>query len=410
MSEAGVDFGPQPGRLRRAAKSFILWLLPIYGVVLAITGTQDHGLLWALVGVALVSFVLLVYWDTLRRLAVSMRLFFTGTRLIAEQVTALHDALGSIRDDHQSALTGVQATVTETVGHLRESVLLANDMAVFSVQRTLGAQVMYIDKMSRPVYILHSHRPEIPVHSRRVQVEKETYTAPAVPVDEASCIPLLSLWVFNSRPWLTVPKELPITDDVKVLCSCVIGDKDDSILQESLIVVGSTLYNPACQRIQLAALERNWLHFSFGHEAARSNPSEDPVDNMAVIFGVPGGPAASKSYRPDPPPPISSSGKRLVDYGLFTRIPNPLAPPKESRASFVTIIAGCLLAGQLALTEWITRPDVLYELSVKHGDRPFQYVVEVEYEYDDPAEPMIDHDSLKVVDHAELHTLYEASR
>ncbi len=407
MSEADINLDPQPERLKRAVKSFILWLLPIYGIALAVIGTRNHGLIWGLGGVALISFALLVYRDPLKRFAVSMRLFFTGTRLIAEQVSALHEALGTIRDDHQSALTGVQTTVTETVGHLRESVLLANDMAVFSVQRTLGAQVMYIDKMSRPVYILHSHRPEIPAHNRQAQVEKETYTAPAVPVDEGPCIPLLSLWVFNSRPWLTVPKELPITDDVKVLCSCVIGEKDDSILRESLLVIGSTLYNPACHHIQQAALGRDWLRFSFGHEAARSNASEAPVDNMAVIFGVPGGPSAGKSYRPDPPPPISGSGKRLVDYGLLTRMPNPLAPPGKGRASFVTILAGCLLAGQLALTEWVTRPDVLYDLSVKHGDRPFQYVVEVEYEYDDPAEPVIDHSSVKVIDHSELHTPYE---
>jgi hypothetical protein len=408
MSGTDLELGDQPERLRRAAKSFILWLLPIYGLALAITGTGDHNLLWALGGIALVSFALLVYRDPLKRFANSLRLFFTGTRLIAEQVTALHDALGSIRDDHQSALTGVQTAVTETVGHLRESVLLANDMAVFSVQRTLGAQVMYIDKMSRPVYILHSHRPEIPVHNRQTQVEKETYTAPAVPVDEAPCIPLLSLWVFNSRPWLTVPKELPITDDVRVLCGCVAEEKDDPILQESLIIIGSTLYNRACQHVQQAALERNWLHFSFSHDAARGNASEEPVDNMAVIFGVPGSPSASKSYRPDPPPPISRSGTRLTDYGLITRIPNPLASPREGQVSFVTILGGCLLAGQLALTEWITRPGALYELSVKHNDRPFQYVVEVEYEYEDPAEPLIYHDSLKVVDQAELHTPYEA--
>lgn len=396
--------------IQRATKGFILWLLPVYGIVLTLVGTKDEIWLWALGGVALVSFAALLYRDSLRRLAQTLHLFFTGARVIAEQVNALHDALGAIRDDHHSALTGVQSTVTETVGHLRESVLLANDMAVFSVQRTLGAQILYVDKMSRPVYILHSHRPEIPPHDRRVEVSTDVYTAPAVPVDEAPCIPILSLWVFNSRPWLTIPKELPITEDVKVLCSCVIKDRDDPILQESLIVIGSTLYNPGCRCIQEAALERGWLHFCFEHEAARTGPDQPPVDNMAVIFGVPGSPGAGKSYRPDPPPPISKPGERLVDYGLLTRIPNPLAPPQEGKAAFVTMLAGCLLAGQLALTEWITRPEVLYELSVRHGDRPCQYVIEIEYEYEDPSRPVLHHDSLQVVDHTELHTPLEVAR
>jgi hypothetical protein len=387
-------------RLKAAARPFFLYLLPIYGFVLTLTGTEDKWLMWVLAGLAVVALILLAYADRISAYGRGVRDYIAATRALGDQMRDLGTTLETQRQEHRADVAALQAAISQAAASLTESVHSATDMAGYSAQRVLGARALYVDRMSRPVHFVHSHRPEIPKHDHELDASGVQYTVPAVPVDEAPFIALSTVWAMNTGPGLGAAK----TEDAKVVCGCRVRDRDDPLLKESLVLIGSTLYNPATEFIEEAAVKRNWLHYRFGQETMRSGADDTTGHQTAAIFGVSGSPRSAKVFRPDPEVPAPPKGTKMRDYGLVTRIPNPNGPRADGRPTFVVIVAGCLLAGQLALTEWLAQPGMLHRLSVEHEDKPFQYVICVDYEYENAWDPRIDSSSIAIADQTQLHT------
>jgi hypothetical protein len=133
-------------------------------------------------------------------------------------------------------------------------------------------------------------------------------------------------------------------------------------------------------------MSKGWLKYSFdnGHEngcSIRTISREHPPP---------------PDFVPDPELSSIERNRSAVDFGLFTRVTNPFWEEGDT-GSYVVIIAGCNLAGQIALTDWLDRPETLHRISTECEDSACQYVVRVEYHYENGFEPVVDKDSIEVV-------------
>jgi hypothetical protein len=387
-------------RARDTLRRFVLWILPVSAFVATTVGSSHPFAIKATVALSVAALALLFYHPLLARLGSRTLDWLTGPSVIRKDLNVLATALQESRDETRVSLQRLEQQFAVGLVSVSKRAEATAEVALYGARWTLGARALFIDRMSRPVYFIHSHRPEESTHRRTEQLDEPRFTMPPVPVDEADFIPMTTQWVLHSGTWVSSAEAMSAPSEIQVLCGCTV-ESNDPILVCDLVLIGSTIYNRATNTIQKAALSKKWLGYEFCIDEHTTQGGQSAPERTTFIQGVPSGPYCDDVFRPDPEIP-SRQGERLIDYGLLTRMPNPLAPYDRGQASFVVIAGGCLLAGQVALTEWLARPATLHQLSVEFEDRPCQYIIQVKYVYQSEWRPIVDKESVRIVAKAAL--------
>jgi hypothetical protein len=215
-------------------------------------------------------------------------------------------------------------------------------------------QIDTVVERGQQLYIVFTHRPmwgqdEESLRFLHNQLDENYQIAP-YPVDEAP---------FIMKTWHYLASVMNLRN-IHLLCACQVPE-DGAALQQNLIVLGSNRYNNIVDILQSKAVQRNWLDYIMLVEKERRE----------CYLAREWGPTLAREFRPT----RSTNGNVSVDYGLVIRMPNPLNPKTN-----VFVFAGCHRAGQMAITEWFFKPEVLMALARRYaGSTPFQLILEQEY-------------------------------
>jgi hypothetical protein len=248
-------------------RGYRIWLataIPIVGLVVGIVAIPENTIKWLFAGVCLLSFAMIVAAvgaqgaaNEVRRTRISVEAASAGPQLAIEQSNAAIRALAedvSTAAERIGALSSSIDQVRDSTSEVAEQTRNIAEIAVYHAKWSLGARALYLDRMSRPVRLVHSHRPELAPHVGMVQEQKPVYTVPPYPIDEADVIPMVSQWILSSRTWISAAEAVS-TRFTNVSCDCVVehelqGDAEvaGSVLRRDLVLIGSTVYNKTTER------------------------------------------------------------------------------------------------------------------------------------------------------------------
>jgi hypothetical protein len=92
--------------------------------------------------------------------------------------------------------------------------------------------------------------------------------------------------------------------------------------------------------------------------------------------------AKGKDLIPDPTDPSNPDQNRIMkDYALLMKLPNVLSGAQVDDTNTILLFAGCKVAGQVGLTQWVGDPNNLANLAMEYSSRFFQLVLEVHYKF-----------------------------
>jgi hypothetical protein len=221
-------------------------------------------------------------------------------------------------------------------------------------------------------YILFSHKDKEGGGNHHSIGKGERYRIPGFPVDEAECI---------IRLWYLAASTLNLRwADIQTLCSCTWNNEPtrDRVLDSSLAIVGSPKHNEYA-----AQLVERLKQFESKGQIKRETVYYMVVEN-GLCFLQPYQPAL-EALKPDLTE--GSPTGILKDYAVLMRLPNLLA--KDHATNNILLVAGCKVAGQVALTDWFSEAGNLGGLASDFGPDPFQVIFRVRYEYVEGGVPKI---------------------
>lgn len=200
----------------------------------------------------------------------------------------------------------------------------------------------------------------------------ERYRIPGFPVDEAECI---------IRLWYLAASSLHLSwTNIQAQCSCTWdrAAEKDRILGGSLAIVGSPLKNHYAAELMNEIKKRERTQEISRH----TRITMEVKDEICYLNGDLLGeliPDSTKDRR---------TGDQLTDYALLMKIPN-LLPGANQKSSSVLLLAGCKVAGQVALTDWFSEPSNMGELASSYGTDPFQIAFKITYKFVQEGLPII---------------------
>jgi hypothetical protein len=218
-------------------------------------------------------------------------------------------------------------------------------------------------------HILFTHKGEHQ-HGKRTG-RGDQYRMPGIPFDEADTV---------MRVWYQVTHTVRLPfDSIRPQCSWTIdGAMRSDILNGSYAIVGSPKGNSACAYL-MDALEKLAANDRFERCPKYLLAMKDVrvgADTERICYLKSEG--AWPSLEPDPTT-NAVNGKELIDYAFLMRVPNVLAENDEGRRLSVLVLAGCKVAGQVALNDWMSKN--LTSLDAKFKGRDFYVVLKVIYNF-----------------------------
>ena len=94
------------------------------------------------------------------------------------------------------------------------------------------------------------------------------------------------------------------------------------------------------------------------------------------------GRAKGRHLEPDPTNPENPDTEAVMrDYAVLMKLPNFLSHGESGRKQTIMLFAGCKVAGQVALTEWVANPLNLARLASEYSSKYFQIIFEVHYRF-----------------------------
>jgi hypothetical protein len=205
----------------------------------------------------------------------------------------------------------------------------------------------------------------------------QRYRIPGFPFDEAEIVILL---------WYFVASNLNLGwSDIRTVCSCThrIDQARTRVLRGSYSLVGSPKDNAYSKSLMEAILDLERRHL-----LARTflYTMQLTPDNSCYLHD-----AMGDHLIPDATNPRNPDTNRLMkDYAMLMKLPNVLADGKVDFDGTVLLFAGCKVAGQVALTQWIGDPSNLAKLAQEHALHYFQMILEVQYYFVPEGIPRID--------------------
>jgi hypothetical protein len=237
-------------------------------------------------------------------------------------------------------------------------------------ESVLFARVAGLEGYERaPYHILFTHKGEHQ-HGKRTGRDDQ-YRMPGIPFDEADTV---------MRVWYQVTHTVRLPfDSIRPQCSRTIdGEMRREILRGSFAIVGSPKGNAACAEL-MSALEKMAAEDRFErcpkYLLAMKDVKVDAETERICYLKSEG---AWPSLEPDPTT-NAVNGKELTDYALLMRVPNVLADDAEGRRQRVLVLAGCKVAGQVALNDWMAKN--LASLEERFKGHDFYVVLKVIYNF-----------------------------
>jgi hypothetical protein len=215
--------------------------------------------------------------------------------------------------------------------------------------------VFFFDRMKK-VTLVYTHRDE----KKKKCNTKDEYLRPSIPIDEEECVSLINHLARSNGV------------DIESKCSCELiweeDFRDNILLKGNLIVIGSAENHVTKELFTKAEKKEKGLRYWFGTGKDQESASENDIidkwtrDNDTGEF---------KIYK--------RNNKK--DYGLITRMMNPLSDvDSDSERHYAVILGGCHRQGQKAITQWINNPDKLNQIKKWYPAGPFQILIFCIYE------------------------------
>jgi hypothetical protein len=205
----------------------------------------------------------------------------------------------------------------------------------------------------------------------------QQYRIPGFPFDEAEIVILL---------WYFVASDLNLGwSDIRTVCSCThrIDQARTRILQGPYSLVGSPKGNTYSKRLMEAILDLERRHLI---ERTYLYTMQVGTDDSCYLRDAMGNDLIPDATNPSNP----DIDRPMKDYAMLMKLPNILADGKVDFDSTVLLFAGCKVAGQVALTQWIGDPGNLARLAQDHALHYFQMIMEVQYYFVPGGIPRID--------------------
>jgi hypothetical protein len=214
-------------------------------------------------------------------------------------------------------------------------------------------------------YIVHTHKGE---HDPIVG-NGEGYRIPGFPFDEAELI--MRLWYF-------VASNLNLDwSHIRTACGCSFANRQfkERIYRGSFAVVGSPKANSFSKDLmdKIGRLEEE-------NRLERKHMYIMQVDgDLCFLRGRKPG---DRDLRPDPTNPLApDTEKVMTDYAVMMKLPNIVSCDKIDRGHTILLFAGCKVAGQVALTVWISQPENLAHVTSSFSSKYFYIILEVKYRF-----------------------------
>jgi hypothetical protein len=244
----------------------------------------------------------------------------------------------------------------------------------FLQESTLFARVVGLKPgVTSKYFILFSHKKETNENNANNHHigRGDRYRIPGFPMDEAECI---------IRLWYLAASSLHLRwTDIQAQCSCTWNrlEEKERILSGSLAIVGSPKKN------EYAGELMRELRQSEGNHISRQARFYMEIRNDTCYLNG----DHLKECMPDSTE-NRSDGDQLTDYALLMKLPNLLARANQ-KGGFVLLLAGCKVAGQVALTDWFSEPSNMGDLVSTYGTDPFQIAFKITYKYVPDGLPII---------------------
>jgi len=214
-------------------------------------------------------------------------------------------------------------------------------------------------------HILFTHKDG---HERDIG-DEEHYRIPGFPFDEAELIMRLFYFVASNLNlgW----------SDIRIRCSCCYDNQQirDKIAKGAMAIIGS----PKANRFSSHLMER------IKELEKKKRLEREHTYTMEVegeLCYLKGHKPSDEDLRPDDTNPTSPDTKKeMTDYAMMMKLPNLLSDNKIDRRKTIILFAGCKVAGQFALTEWISKPANLVNLVSNFSSKYFYSIFEVKYRF-----------------------------
>jgi hypothetical protein len=213
-------------------------------------------------------------------------------------------------------------------------------------------------------HIVYTHKGE----RDHIFGDLQHYRIAGFPFDEAEIIMLL---------WYLIASNLHLGwSNIRTICSCSMHRValERRIVSGSFSLVGSSKANLFTKRLmdRLLALEQD-------HIIERAHLYTMQVDESGDCYLKD---TKGRNLQPDPTDPDNPDEKRVMrDYAMLMKLPNILAPGGIDPKNNILLFAGCRVAGQIGLTQWIGNPINLANLTREYSSRFFQVILEIEYRF-----------------------------
>ena len=193
---------------------------------------------------------------------------------------------------------------------------------------------------ARYYHIIYTHKGE---HDH-VFGDLQHYRIAGFPYDEAEIIMLL---------WYFVASNLNLGwSEIRTICSCSINRAAlrQKIVRSSFSLVGSSKEN-----LFTSELMNRILSLEKEHIIERAHLYTMQTDEKGDCYLRD---AKGKDLVPNPTDPSNPDEKQIMkDYALLMKLPNILAPERIDAKNTILLFAGCKVAGQVGLTQWIGDPE-----------------------------------------------------
>ncbi len=190
--------------------------------VLSLTDVDRGIILITAFSGLLFSLTVFITRHRLTSLAKGIRLFFNGYARLSKQL-----------DEQRQRFEKCAKDINASLDNVNNSVRQSNAILLYTARHQLGSRLFYFDRATKPVLLVHSHRPEEKLHI--TDVKSDSYTVPAIPADEAPFVSIMWHLAMSSMAPAFVSQSHP---PVSVACSCMFKELGYA---NNFILVGSTI-------------------------------------------------------------------------------------------------------------------------------------------------------------------------
>jgi hypothetical protein len=214
----------------------------------------------------------------------------------------------------------------------------------------------------------------------------DNYQLAGFPYDEAELILRVSSFASNNLnlDWSNI--------QIRCSCDCAFREKPDfknfdfnRIPKGAMTIVGSPKENELCGALmaKIRDLETRMVlkrPHKYTMEINTQNVSGEHRDEIVRSCYLKGHGDGNDNFIPDSTNTIPSEDKIMTDYAMLMKLPNLFSGEKD-RNKTIMLFAGCRVAGQVALTDWISNPAHLVDLVNQFSTKYFYSIFLVKYHF-----------------------------